>query len=37
MSGAKRWRQQLTENAGARDAEAGVLSAAALALAERGY
>ena len=37
MSGAKRWRQQLTEKAGARDADAGVLAAAALSLAERGY
>jgi tRNA-dihydrouridine synthase A len=37
VSGAKRWRQQLTEKAGARDADAGVLAAAALSLAERGY
>ncbi|MCX5926000.1 MAG: tRNA dihydrouridine(20/20a) synthase DusA, partial [Cyanobium sp. LacPavin_0920_WC12_MAG_63_22] len=37
VGGAKRWRQQLTEKAGARDADAGVLAAAALSLAERGY
>jgi tRNA-dihydrouridine synthase A len=37
VSGAKRWRQQLSEKAGERDADAGVLEAAALALAERGY
>ncbi len=37
VGGAKRWRQQLTEKAGSRDADAGVLAAAALSLAEQGY
>jgi len=37
VGGAKRWRQQLTEKAGSRDADAGVLAAAALSLAKRGY
>ena len=36
VSGARRWRQQLTEAAGARDAAATVLDSAARALEERG-
>jgi tRNA-dihydrouridine synthase A len=37
VSGARRWRQQLTESAGARDAEPAVLEAAAQALEEQGF
>ena len=37
VSGARRWRQQLSEEAGQRDAEPMVLDAAARALEERGY
>jgi tRNA-dihydrouridine synthase A len=36
VSGARRWRQQLTEAAGTRDAQPAVLEAAAQALEERG-
>ena len=36
VSGARRWRQQITQAAGARDAEPAVLDAAARALEERG-
>jgi tRNA-dihydrouridine synthase A len=37
VSGARRWRQQLTQAAGDRQAGAEVLEAAARALEERGY